>query len=78
MKSADVVVGVFSTTLLEGMALGAKTMIVALPGFEYMDAIVERGDASIAQSAADVIEAIRTAPHCEDPSYYYAPPVKLL
>lgn len=78
MKSADVVVGVFSTTLLEGMALGARTMIVALPGFEYMDAIVERGDASIARTADDVIDAIRNAPHCEDPSYYYANPVKLL
>ncbi|MEY2635179.1 MAG: hypothetical protein RIS75_1119 [Actinomycetota bacterium] len=78
MKSADVIVGVFSTTLLEGMALGARTMIVALPGYEYMDAIVGRGDVSIAMRPDEVVDAIRNAPHCTDANYYYAHPVTLL
>ena len=72
LASADTQVGVFSTTLLEGMALGCKTAIVALPGFEYMQRVVERGDASIAKTEADVVECIRTARECKDPSYYYA------
>ena len=78
MKSADVIVGVFSTTLLEGMALGARTMIVALPGYEYMDAVVNRGDVTIAFNADEVVDAIRNAPQCTDPNYYYAQPVTLL
>jgi hypothetical protein len=78
MKSADINVGVFSTTLLEGMALGIKTVIIALPGFEYMDKIVQRGDSSIAMTPDEVVEAVRSAKECADPAYYYAEPAKRL
>ena len=78
MKSAVINVGVFSTTLLEGMALGIKTAIIALPGFEYMDAIVQRGDSSIAMTSDEIVEAVRGAKECVDPAYYYAKPIKLL
>lgn len=78
LASADTQVGVFSTTLLEGMALGCKTAIVALPGFEYMQAVVERGDASIAQTQDGVVDAILTARECQDASFYYAKPRRKL
>ena len=78
LASADTQVGVFSTTLLEGMALGCKTAIVALPGFEYMQRVVERGDASIARTPAEVVDAIGTARECKDPTYYYEKPRRRL
>ena len=74
LASAEVQVGVFSTTLLEGMALGCRTAIVALPGFEYLDLVVERGDASIARSEQELVAAIEAAPLAHDASYYYAKP----
>ena len=78
LASADVQVGVFSTTLLEGMALGCRTAIVALPGFEYLDLVVERGDASIARSADELVAAIENAPLAHAPRYFYATPLTRL
>jgi hypothetical protein len=78
LASAETQVGVFSTTLLEGMALGCKTAIVALPGFEYLQLVVDRGDASIARSADEMVSAIVNAAECRDASYYYAKPRKKL
>ena len=74
LASADIQVGVFSTTLLEGMALGCRTAIVALPGSEYMSLVVERGDASIAYSPDQVVAAIQNAPYAQSAEYYYAKP----
>lgn len=78
LASADTQVGVFSTTLLEGMALGCKTTIVALPGFEYLQLVIERGDASIARVESELSDAIRDARACTDSRYYYAPPKRRL
>jgi len=78
LRASEIQVGVFSTTLLEGMALGCRTAILALPGFEYMKPVVERGDASIAHSEIDIVNAILNAPHCKNPLYYYGKPNKKL
>ena len=78
LASAETQVGVFSTTLLEGMALGCKTAILALPGYEYLQLVVERGDASIARNADELVQAIESAATCADPKYYYAKPTKRL
>jgi hypothetical protein len=40
---ADVQVGVYSTSLLEGLAFGLPTFTVDLPGSEQLDAFVARG-----------------------------------
>ena len=78
LGSAGVQVGVFSTTLLEGMSLGCRTVVLALPGHEYMLPTVQRGDASFAATADEVLAAIDAAPLCSDASVYYATPVDKL
>lgn len=78
LGSAGVQVGVFSTTLLEGMALGCRTAVLALPGHEYMLPAVQAGDASFARTAEEVVHAIENAPLPMDASRYYAAPLKKL
>lgn len=65
-------VGAFSTTLFEGMALGTRTIVVNLPGAEYMRPVIERGDAIYVQSIAELIEKLDQAPLAADPEFYYA------
>lgn len=78
LGSAAVQVGVFSTTLLEGMSLGCRTVVLALPGHEYMLPAVQQGDAAFAASLDEVLDAIAAAPLCADPGRYYAAPVTAL
>ena len=43
MRQALCQVGVFSTAIYEGLALGCRTLLVDLPGLEYMQALIEKG-----------------------------------
>lgn len=45
MASSRFQLGVFSTALFEGMAMGLETVLVDLPGFEYMEDLVQLGQA---------------------------------
>lgn len=78
LARADVQVGAFSTTLLEGICLGTRTIVVDLPGSEYMLPVVERGDAIQVQTAVELAACLDDAPAATDPSYYYADPVSPL
>jgi len=50
-------IGVFSTALFEGLAFGLKTIIVKLPGWEYMESI--QGKAAVFVTTKDeLVEAI--------------------
>jgi hypothetical protein len=75
LASADVQIGVFSTGLFEGMALGARTIVLPLPGIEYMRSAIERGDAVLADDAHAIAGLLDKAPLAREPEYYYAPPV---
>jgi hypothetical protein len=74
LASAGQQVGVSTTALFEGMVLGCRTAVVALPGWEYLQPAVERGDALVVRDAADLAARVTTAPRCHDSSAYYAPP----
>ena len=78
LAAATYQVGVSSTTLFEGMALGCRTAVVALPGWEYLAPAVERGDAVLAHDSAELAALLDTAPLCHDSSGYYAPAVRPL
>lgn len=78
MAAATYQVGVSSTTLFEGMALGCRTVVVALPGWEYLAPAVDRGDAVLAHDSAELAALLDAAPVCRDSSGYYAPPVRPL
>jgi hypothetical protein len=78
LAKADTQVGAFSTTLLEGISLGTKTVVVDLPGIEYMRPVIERGDALFVRDVTELIEKLDDAPLARDPFHYYAPPLHRL
>lgn len=67
-------VGVSTTALFEGMVLGCRTAVVKLPGWEYLQPAVERGDALLATDGAELARRLDDAPPCHDTTAYYAPP----
>lgn len=78
MAAATVQVGVSSTTLFEGMALGCRTVVMSLPGWEYMAPAVDRGDALLVHTASELAARLDDAPLCEDSDGYFAPPLSRL
>jgi hypothetical protein len=75
LASADVQVGVYSTSLFEGMALGARTIILDLPGCEHMMGPIAMGDAILAKDAAHIARNLEWAPKARDETAYFAAPV---
>ncbi len=75
LAESEVQIGAFSTGLFEGMIYGARTIVLALPGVEYMHDTIARGDAVLAQAAEDVPALLDTAPSARNPEKYYSPPV---
>lgn len=75
MKQAEFSVGVSSTTLFEGMAMGCKTLVVNLASSEYLEDAVNQGDALMVQSPEEFADRITEAPACGDPKKYFATPL---
>lgn len=65
-------VGAFSTTLYEGMALGAKVLVLPLPGFENMNRAIKQGDVTVITDIDLIGEFIRAAKPASNPDNYYA------
>lgn len=64
LRQVGVQVGVFSTALYEGLALGCQTILLDLPGVEYMTGLVDAGMASLANDRPSFRLAldVRSAP----------------
>jgi hypothetical protein len=75
LARTEVQIGVYSTSLFEGMTLGARTIVADLPGIEHMALPIARGDVAVARSAQEIVELLALAPRASDASSYYAPPV---
>lgn len=73
LASAAYQVGVATTALFEGMVLGCRTVVAQLPGHEYLQPVVDRGDAVLADSPTTLANLLPTAPTCPDTTAYYAP-----
>lgn len=74
LAGAEIQVGAFSTTLFEGMALGVRTIVLDMPGIEYMTPVIERGDVLYVKTVDDLVAQMDEAPRAQDPTYYYATP----
>ena len=61
MREAYYQVGVFSTAVYEGMALGCKTLLVDLPGLEYMSALIEQDLAEKIHSPQELSQRLKNA-----------------
>lgn len=51
-------VGVFSTAIYEGMSLGCKTVLLDLPGIEYMEYLIEKGIVKVSKNGATLSKII--------------------
>jgi hypothetical protein len=69
LASATYQVGVSTTALFEGMALGCRTAVANLPGHEYLARPITRGHALLMTSP----NQLTSAPLCSTPEAYYAP-----
>ncbi|MGW6197178.1 hypothetical protein ACWF0M_13630 [Kribbella sp. NPDC055110] len=69
LATATYQVGVSTTALFEGMALGCRTAVADLPGHEYLDPAIAKGHALLMRDPRELSQA----PLCDDPSSYYAP-----
>lgn len=78
LSKAEIQVGVFSTTLFEGMALGTRTVVIDMPGVEYMRPVVARGDAILVSDVEELVSRLDEAPLAAQPHFYYADPVSPL
>ncbi|MEY4580654.1 MAG: hypothetical protein RL701_5357 [Pseudomonadota bacterium] len=58
--AADVQVGVYSTALIEGIAFGLSTCVIALPGHEQLAFLWERGLARRAENAEQLSQLLDT------------------
>ena len=65
-------VGAFSTTLYEGMALGAKVLVLPLPGYENMQRAIDSGDVTLISNLDGIADFIRKAKTAANPENYYA------
>jgi len=76
LATTGIQVGAFSTTLLEGISLGVRIIVLDLPGaVEYMRPVIERGDALLVRNVDELVGRLDEAPLAGDPEYYYAHPV---
>ncbi|MFC0624633.1 hypothetical protein [Kribbella deserti] len=73
LTAARYQVGVSTTALFEGMVLGCRTVVVKLPGWEYLGPAIDRGDALLVEDGDDLVRRLSDAPACRDSSDYYAP-----
>ena len=71
LNSAEYVAGVFSTTLFEAMTLGAKVILINMPGIEYMTPVIKRKDAILANTPEEFIEKLKVACVTKNHEYYY-------
>ncbi|WP_344153620.1 hypothetical protein [Kribbella yunnanensis] len=69
LAKATYQVGVSTTALFEGMALGCRTAVANLPGHEYLATPITSGHAVLLSDPT----ALTTAPLCPTPNIYYAP-----
>mgnify|MGYP000367243579 CR=1 FL=1 len=75
LARAEYVVGVHSMALIEGLALGAKVLALKLPGYENIQAFVDRGDITLVDAESNLTNELalsRVAPRAND---YFAPQV---
>lgn len=75
LASAETQIGVCSTTLFEGMALGLRTIVMDLPGSQMLDDAVAAGDAVRVAPGTSLSALLGAAPVSQLADGYYASPI---
>ena len=71
MADAEYVAGAFSTTLFEAMYMGSKIIVIDMTGVEYMEPVLQRGEAILVKTPEDFKQNYKKA-KISDAEYYYA------
>lgn len=67
-------VGLNSTAIYEGLYFGLKTILLDLPGVEYMDRLIEQQIARLVSSVDEIVETIQQQRFAEvDTGYFFKP-----
>ena len=77
LGESEVVVGAFSTTLIEAVALGTPVVVLRVSSWVRLQGLIDSGDAILAAEIDEVPAAIEMAKIVSDPSYFYAEPANL-
>jgi hypothetical protein len=72
LASSEYVIGAFSTTLFEALALGCKVLCLPLPGFENLQPAIDAKDITLISNLEDITLLMRQAKPAEHPERYYA------
>ena len=73
LTGSEFIATVYSTTIYEAMACGAKAIVAGLNGHNAVQDIIDNGDAVLAKTPDDFVKALTTAKPCSTPEKYYAP-----
>lgn len=73
LTRSEFIATVYSTTIYEAMACGAKGIVIGLNGHNAVADIIDNGDAALAKTPKDFADALKTAKACNNPEKYYAP-----
>lgn len=72
VAESEYLVGAFSTTLYEGLALGARVLVLPLTGYENMNRAIAAGDVTLIDSIDGIGDAVLRAKPAKNADNYYA------
>lgn len=72
VSCSEYLIGAFSTTLFEGLALGCKVLVLPLSGYENVRPAIASGDLTLIDSLEALPALLAVAKPAADPSRYYA------
>lgn len=73
LTQSEFIATVYSTTIYEAMACGAKGIVIGLNGHNAVKDIIDNGDAQLAKTPKDFKNALMHSKPCKNPEKYYAP-----
>ena len=59
LAQSKMLIGVYSTVVYEGLGMGLRTILLNLPGIEYMEELVESKAVSVVKSVEEFMNIIR-------------------
>jgi len=72
VSQSEYLIGAFSTTLFEGLALGCKVLVLPLSGYENVLPAIAAGDLTLIGNLEALPEYLAAAKPATDPTRYYA------
>jgi hypothetical protein len=72
VSQSEFLIGAFSTTLFEGLALGCKVLVLPLSGYENVLPAIASGDLTLISNLESLGEYLSQAKPAKDPYRYYA------